>query len=156
PEDPSSGAMPVTWLDTAAHSPLSLFLIRRCTGRRCPHTTPSVIALPEHCRRAGRRASLKNMKLYEASPTHDLTYSDVFLVPIRSGVASRLDVSLAPTDGTGATVPIVSANMTSVTGPRLAATLARRGGLGVLPQDLPLQELDAAIRWVKAQAPGYD
>ena len=41
--------------------------------------------------------------------------------------------------------------MNSVTGPRLAATLARRGGLGVLPQDLPLQELDEAIRWVKAQ-----
>ncbi|QEE61803.1 GuaB1 family IMP dehydrogenase-related protein [Salinibacterium sp. dk2585] len=96
------------------------------------------------------------MKFYEASPRHDLTYSDVFLVPSRSGVDSRLDVSLDPTDGTGATLPIVSSNMNSVTGPRLAATLARRGGLGVLPQDLPLQELDAAIRWVKDQAPGYD
>jgi IMP dehydrogenase len=96
------------------------------------------------------------MKFYETTPRHDLTYSDVFLVPSRSGVASRLDVSLAPTDGTGASIPIVSANMNSVTGPRLAATLARRGGLGVLPQDLPLQELDAAIRWVKQQAPGYD
>ncbi|AYF98733.1 GMP reductase [Protaetiibacter intestinalis] len=89
-------------------------------------------------------------------PAHDLTYSDVFLVPSRSGVTSRLSVDLAPTDGTGATIPIVSANMNSVTGPRLAATLARRGGLGVLPQDLPLQELDAAIRWVKAQPVGWD
>ncbi|WP_403020340.1 GuaB1 family IMP dehydrogenase-related protein [Salinibacterium sp. GXW1014] len=96
------------------------------------------------------------MKFYEASPRHDLTYSDVFLVPSRSGVDSRLDVSLDPTDGSGATLPIVSSNMNSVTGARLAATLARRGGLGVLPQDLPLQELDAAIRWVKDQAPGYD
>lgn len=91
------------------------------------------------------------MRFYETSPTHDLTYSDVFLVPSRSGVASRLDVSLAPDDGTGATIPLVSANMNSVTGPRLAAALARRGGLGVLPQDLPPQQLDAAIRWVKAQ-----
>ena len=41
--------------------------------------------------------------------------------------------------------------MNSVTGPRLAATLARRGGLGVLPQDMHLQDLDDAIRWVKAQ-----
>ncbi|GMA92092.1 hypothetical protein GCM10025869_26210 [Homoserinibacter gongjuensis] len=89
-------------------------------------------------------------------PAHDLTYSDVFLVPSRSGVASRLSVDLATTDGTGATIPIVSANMNSVTGPRLSATLARRGGLGVLPQDLPLQELDAAIRWVKEQPVRWD
>ncbi|TQL48563.1 IMP dehydrogenase [Homoserinimonas aerilata] len=96
------------------------------------------------------------MKFYEATPSHDLTYSDVFLLPSRSGIRSRLDVSLAATDGSGATIPIVSANMNSVTGPRLAATLARRGGLGVLPQDLPLQELDAAIRWVKDQSVSFD
>ena len=46
--------------------------------------------------------------------------------------------------------------MNSVTGARLAATLARRGGLGVLPQDMPLQELDAAIRWVKDQPVRWD
>ncbi len=81
------------------------------------------------------------MQFYGTTPTHDLTYSDVFLVPSRSAVASRLDVSLEPGDGTGATIPIVSANMNSVTGPRLAAALARRGGLGVLPQDMHLQDL---------------
>ncbi len=96
------------------------------------------------------------MRFYETSPTHDLTYSDVFLVPSRSAVSSRLDVSLAPPDGTGASIPIVSANMNSVTGPRLAAALARRGGLGVLPQDMHHQDLDAAIRWVKAQPVGWD
>lgn len=96
------------------------------------------------------------MRFYETSPVHDLTYSDVFLVPSRSAVGSRLDVSLAPHDGTSATIPIVSANMNSVTGPRLAATLARRGGLGVLPQDMHAQDLDAAIRWVKQQPVGFD
>jgi IMP dehydrogenase len=96
------------------------------------------------------------MRFYETAPTHDLTYSDVFLVPSRSGVSSRLDVSLAPGDDTGASIPIVSANMNSVTGPRLAATLARRGGLGVLPQDMHPQDLDAAIRWVKAQPVAWD
>ena len=87
------------------------------------------------------------MRFYETTPLHDLTYSDVFLVPDRSGVASRLAVSLSPTDGTGATIPIVSANMNSVTGVRLAATLARRGGVGVLPQDMQSNGLDAAIRF---------
>ena len=96
------------------------------------------------------------MRFYETSPVHDLTYSDVFLVPSRSAVGSRLDVSLAPHDGTAASIPIVSANMNSVTGPRLAATLARRGGLGVLPQDMHAQDLDAAIRWVKAQPVAFD
>jgi IMP dehydrogenase len=96
------------------------------------------------------------MQFYETSPVHDLTYSDVFLVPARSAVTSRLDVSLAPGDGTGATIPIVAANMNSVTGPRLAATLARRGGLGVLPQDMHLDDLAAAIRWVKEQPVAWD
>lgn len=96
------------------------------------------------------------MQFYETEPRHDLTYSDVFLVPSHSDVGSRLAVSLAPDDGTGATIPVVSANMNSVTGPRLAATLARRGGLGVLPQDLHLQDLDAAIRWVKDQPVAFD
>ena len=96
------------------------------------------------------------MEFYGERPDVDLTYSDVFLVPRRSSVTSRLDVDLAPGDGTPATIPLVSANMNSVTGPRLAATLARRGGLGVLPQDMPLQELDAAIRWVKAQPVLWD
>ena len=68
----------------------------------------------------------------------DLTYSDVFLVPRHSAVTSRLQVDLTPRDGTPATIPLVSSNMNSVTGPRLAATLARRGGIGVLPQDLSL------------------
>jgi IMP dehydrogenase len=96
------------------------------------------------------------MQFYETVPRHDLTYSDVFLVPSISGVSSRMDVSLAPGDGTGASIPIVSANMNSVTGPHLAATLARRGALGVLPQDLHLDDLAAAIRWVKQQPVDVD
>lgn len=96
------------------------------------------------------------MRFSSPPPVHDLTYSDVFLIPSRSGVASRLDVDLSPDDGTGATIPIVSANMNSVTGPRLAATLARRGGLGVLPQDLAVDEAVEAIAWVKAQSPVWE
>ncbi|MDF2044575.1 IMP dehydrogenase, partial [Microbacterium sp. Kw_RZR3] len=96
------------------------------------------------------------MEFSGAQPDVDLTYSDVFLVPRHSEVRSRLDVDLAPGDGSGATLPLVSANMNSVTGTRLAATLARRGGLGVLPQDLPLPELVDAVGWVKAQPVAWD
>lgn len=96
------------------------------------------------------------MQFLASEPRHDLTYSDVFLVPQRSSVGSRMDVSLEPSDGSGTTIPLVSANMNSVTGPRIAASLARRGGLGVLPQDMNLQELDRAIRWVKEQPVIFD
>src|SRR6185436_10590847 len=69
--------------------------------------------------------------------TSDLTYGDVFLVPSRSEITSRFDVDLTAVDGTGTTVPIVVANMTAVAGRRMAETVARRGGITVLPQDVP-------------------
>ena len=83
------------------------------------------------------------------APLTDLTYSDVFLVPTRSDVVSRLDVDLATADGTGTTVPVVVANMTAVTGRRMAETVARRGGLAVLPQDVPLDVVADVVAWVK-------
>jgi IMP dehydrogenase len=84
-------------------------------------------------------------------PAHDLTYSDVFLVPGRSAVASRLDVSLATRDGSGTTIPVVVANMTAVSGRRMAETVARRGGLAVLPQDIPVDVVADVVSWVKGR-----
>jgi IMP dehydrogenase len=72
-------------------------------------------------------------------PARDLTYDDVFLVPQRSSVTSRLDVDLDTRDGSGATIPIVVANMTAVAGRRMAETVARRGGITVIPQDIPAE-----------------
>lgn len=89
-------------------------------------------------------------------PDHDLTYSDVFLVPRHSDVGSRLSVDLTVDDPSGLRIPLVAANMTSVTGARLAAAMARRGGLGVLPQDLSPAELAQGIRSVKASSPLRD
>jgi len=82
-------------------------------------------------------------------PSYDLTYDDVFMVPRPSQVASRFDVSLATTDGSGATIPIVIANMTAVAGRRMAETVARRGGIAVLPQDIPGDIVSDVVRWVK-------
>ena len=49
--------------------------------------------------------------LDDRRPEHDLTYDDVFLVPRRSTVTSRFDVDLTAPDRSGATVPVVAANM---------------------------------------------
>lgn len=85
--------------------------------------------------------------------THELTYSDVFLVPSRSATASRFDVDLSAEDGTGSTTPLVAANMTAVTGRRMVETMARRGGLGVLPQDIPVEVIRQVAHWVKQRHP---
>ena len=89
--------------------------------------------------------------LTEQNPAYDLAYSDVFLVPNRSAVASRLDVNLATNDGSGTTIPVVVANMTAVAGRRMAETVARRGGLTVLPQDIPVDVVAEVVSWVKSR-----
>lgn len=85
------------------------------------------------------------------TPASDLTYGDVFLVPSRSEVISRFDVDLTPVDGTGTTVPVVVANMTAVAGRRMAETVARRGGIAVIPQDIPTDVVADVVSSVKAR-----
>ena len=82
-------------------------------------------------------------------PNHDLTYDDVFMIPSRSNVTSRMDVDLRTSDNTGATIPLVVANMTAISGRRMAETVARRGGLTVIPQDIPLPVVSEVISWMK-------
>ncbi|WP_193605469.1 GuaB1 family IMP dehydrogenase-related protein [Nocardioides dongkuii] len=84
-----------------------------------------------------------------ATPPYDLTYDDVYMVPRHSAVASRYDVDLATSDGTGATLPIVVSNMTAIAGKRMAETVARRGGLVVIPQDIPVPVVADVVGWVK-------
>lgn len=81
--------------------------------------------------------------------TKELTYADVFLVPQRTQVTSRFEVDLTPPGNTGLTIPIVVANMTAVAGRRMAETVARRGGVVVLPQDIDLDRVEQIVRYVK-------
>jgi IMP dehydrogenase len=96
------------------------------------------------------------MRFLSGPPTHDLTYSDVFMVPRRSGVGSRLDVDLGSTDGLATTLPLVVANMTAISGRRMAETVARRGGIAILPQDIPSDVVATAVRRVKAAHTVFD
>jgi IMP dehydrogenase len=88
-----------------------------------------------------------------SAPSHDLTYDDAFMIPVRSEVTSRFDVDLATSDGSGTTIPLVVANMTAVAGRRMAETVARRGGLTVLPQDIPVPVVGEVVQWVKGRDP---
>src|SRR5918996_4629400 len=87
--------------------------------------------------------------LNETVPPYDLTYDDVFMVPSRSAVGSRQGVDLASPDGTGTTIPLVVANMTAIAGRRMAETVARRGGLVAIPQDIPIPVVADVVAWVK-------
>jgi IMP dehydrogenase len=87
-------------------------------------------------------------------PEHDerleLSLEDVFLLPGRWDGSSRLDVDLRPTDFPGGSNPIVSSNMNAVTGKRMAETMARFGGLGVLPQDMDLRTVERIVKHIKS------
>ena len=91
------------------------------------------------------------MRFLQQLPAHDLTYNDVFMVPSMSNVASRLDVDLRTSDNIGTNIPIVVSNMTAVAGRRMAETVARRGGLVVLPQDIPLDIIKIVVDYVKSR-----
>ena len=90
------------------------------------------------------------------APTFDLTYDDVFMVPSRSAVGSRMGVDLASDDATGTTIPLVVANMTAVAGKRMAETVARRGAIAIIPQDIPVDVVIDTVAQVKASHRFYD
>ena len=78
------------------------------------------------------------------------------MVPSASELSSRMDVDLNSHDGTGTTIPIVVANMTAISGRRMAETVARRGGITVIPQDIPHAVVDSVIKWVKSRHTFFD
>ena len=96
------------------------------------------------------------MRLLHPNPGHDLTYSDVFMVPSLSKVPSRLDVDLRTPDGIGTHIPVVVSNMTAVAGRRMVETVARRGGLTVLPQDIPLDVVSSVVDYIKSRHPVFE
>ncbi len=80
-----------------------------------------------------------------------LTYDDVLLVPCRSGVASRRDVDTRTrlTRSLWLNIPIVAANMDTVTEARLARAMAREGGIGIIHRFMPIEQEAAEVERVK-------
>ncbi len=86
----------------------------------------------------------------------ELSLDDVFIVPSYFDGTSRMNVNLVPRDFGGSSNPIVAANMNAVTGKRMAETMARYGGIGVLPQDMDLTTVERIVRHIKQANPVYD
>ncbi len=84
-----------------------------------------------------------------------LSYDDVLLVPQRSPVDSRSDVSVATklTLSVELGNPLVSAAMDTVTEAQLACALAETGGIGVIHRFLSREKQAEEVRFVKER--GY-
>ena len=84
-------------------------------------------------------------------PRLALTFEDVLLVPRRSSIRSRRHVSTRSrfTRGVELAIPIVSANMDTVTTAPMAIAMAELGGVGVLHRFLPVDAQAEEARRVK-------
>ncbi|MFZ4850455.1 MAG: IMP dehydrogenase [Caldilinea sp.] len=80
-----------------------------------------------------------------------LTFDDVLLVPRRSSLRSRgdVDVSTWLTRQLRLAIPVLSANMDTVTEWRMAVSMARSGGLGVLHRFMTVEQQARQVARVK-------
>ncbi len=80
-----------------------------------------------------------------------LTFDDVLLVPRRSVVRSRREIDTRTRFSRNITLnlPVVSANMDTVTESAMAITVAREGGIGIIHRFLPIEEQVKEVEKVK-------
>lgn len=83
------------------------------------------------------------MSLFSEDFKDSLNYSDVFIIPKHSDISSRQEVDISSElNGVKIPVPVISANMESVTGARMANAMRSAGGLGALHR---FQSIERAV-----------
>jgi len=80
-----------------------------------------------------------------------LTFDDVLLVPSRSNITSRNDVDTSTrlTRKINLNIPIISANMDTVTEEGMAIAMAENGGIGIIHRFMSIEQQAKQIRNVK-------
>ena len=80
-----------------------------------------------------------------------LTFNDVLLVPKRTPLSSRTEANTKTrfTRNLELNIPLVSANMATVTEHKMAIAMAREGGLGVIHQFCTIEEQVEEVKKVK-------
>jgi len=80
-----------------------------------------------------------------------LTFDDVLLIPKRSSVVSRkqIDLSTWLTPQIQLAIPIISANMDTVTESEMAIAIARAGGIGILHRFMTVEQQVEMVQRVK-------
>ena len=84
-------------------------------------------------------------------PRVGLTFDDVLIVPRRSSIRSRQDVSLRTrlTYNIHLDLPVVAANMDTVCEHEMAVAMARLGGIGIVHRFMPINAQASQIARVK-------
>lgn len=84
-------------------------------------------------------------------PNKGLTFDDVLLIPKRSPIISRQDVDTNSwlTPSIPLRIPIVSANMDTVTESAMALAMARAGGIGILHRFMTIEQQVRQVKVVK-------
>ena len=82
-----------------------------------------------------------------------LTFDDVLLVPRRSSIRSRQDVSLTTrlTRNININLPIIAANMDTVCEEEMALTIAKLGGVGIIHRFMPVEAQATMVENVKIE-----
>ena len=82
-----------------------------------------------------------------------LSYDDALLIPRYSEITSRgnVDLSVKITPKLTLKIPLISANMTDVTGVAMAIALGKLGGLGVLPRFMSAEDEADMVSAVKKE-----
>src|SRR5262245_19770204 len=89
------------------------------------------------------------------TPSEGLTFDDVLLVPRHSDLLPReVDVSTRFSRNVQLEVPLAAAAMDTVTEWKLAVTLAREGGIGVIHRNLAIEDQVREVDTVKRSANG--
>jgi IMP dehydrogenase len=80
-----------------------------------------------------------------------LTFDDVLLVPKRSAIRSRGDVSTRSVfvPGIHLAIPVISANMDTVTESQMAIVMAQMGGIGIIHRFMSIERQAHEVRRVK-------
>lgn len=82
-----------------------------------------------------------------------LSYDDVLLIPQYSDINSRQEVDLTTHLSKKLTLklPLITANMSDVTGVKMAITIGKLGGLGVIPRFKPIDAQADEVSQVKKE-----
>lgn len=84
-----------------------------------------------------------------------LTYDDVLLLPeLTDVVPSEVDTTSRLTRNINLRIPMISAAMDTVTEARMAISMARQGGIGILHRNLSIEDQAEQVRLVKRSESG--
>lgn len=90
-----------------------------------------------------------------AAPDFALTFDDVLLIPCYSEILpDQADVRTRITPEIELNIPLVSAAMDTVTDARLAISMARAGGIGIIHKNMPVERQKIEVEKVKKSESG--